>query len=149
MRAPQIRASGFKSSFLIPSLPQSSDVTTSTHSPFFHHYSTQSELRSFNMSDNESTQEKTEQKVTFTEKEEMVLKLAWRCLKSGPPEVQQSRRRLVYLACADNSRSTSRSLPGSPASTPTRLPPTLGESSKRSSSPAWKEELPCLVSPPS
>ncbi|CAD0098157.1 unnamed protein product [Aureobasidium mustum] len=41
------------------------------------------------MSDNESTSEspvKADKKVVFTEKEEMVLKAAWRCLKSGPPE---------------------------------------------------------------
>lgn len=45
------------------------------------------------MSDNESTNGdspvKTDKKaVTFTEKEEMVLKAAWRCLKSSPPEVR-------------------------------------------------------------
>lgn len=44
------------------------------------------------MSDNESTGEspvKADKKaVVFTEKEEMVLKSAWRCLKSGPPEVR-------------------------------------------------------------
>ncbi|TIA39402.1 hypothetical protein D6C76_09005 [Aureobasidium pullulans] len=43
-------------------------------------------------SDNESTKggspAKTEKKaVVFTEREEMVLKVAWRCLKSGPPEI--------------------------------------------------------------
>lgn len=44
------------------------------------------------MSDNESTNGESPVKadkkaVVFTEKEEMVLKAAWRCLKSGPPEV--------------------------------------------------------------
>ncbi|THY70641.1 hypothetical protein D6C87_10334 [Aureobasidium pullulans] len=43
-------------------------------------------------SDNESTKggspAKTEKKaVVFTDREEMVLKVAWRCLKSGPPEI--------------------------------------------------------------
>jgi hypothetical protein len=45
------------------------------------------------MSDNESTNGESPVKadkkaVVFTEKEEMVLKAAWRCLKSGPPEVR-------------------------------------------------------------
>jgi len=44
------------------------------------------------MSDNDSDKgesaTKGDKKVpVFTEKEEMVLKAAWRCLKSGPPEV--------------------------------------------------------------
>jgi hypothetical protein len=46
------------------------------------------------MSDNESDKgespSKTDKKApVFTEKEEMVLKAAWRCLKSGPPEVRR------------------------------------------------------------
>ncbi|CAC9888009.1 unnamed protein product, partial [Aureobasidium pullulans] len=46
-------------------------------------------------SDNESTKggspAKTEKKaVVFTEREEMVLKVAWRCLKSGPPELTKA-----------------------------------------------------------
>ena len=45
------------------------------------------------MSDNESTHGESPVKadkkaMVFTEKEEMVLKCAWRCLKSGPPEVR-------------------------------------------------------------
>ncbi|KAI5236843.1 hypothetical protein E4T42_09336 [Aureobasidium subglaciale] len=49
------------------------------------------------MSDNDSTTKsespaKAEKKiVTFTEKEEMVLKVAWRCLKSGPPEIDMDK----------------------------------------------------------
>ncbi|KEQ63747.1 uncharacterized protein M437DRAFT_65071 [Aureobasidium melanogenum CBS 110374] len=47
------------------------------------------------MSDNESTGEspvKADKKaVVFTEKEEMVLKAAWRCLKSGPPEIDMEK----------------------------------------------------------
>jgi hypothetical protein len=44
------------------------------------------------MSDSESNKGESPVKadkkaVVFTEKEEMMLKLAWRCLKSGPPEV--------------------------------------------------------------
>lgn len=45
------------------------------------------------MSDNESNKDESSSKadkkaVVFSEKEEMVLKVAWRCLKSGPPEVR-------------------------------------------------------------
>ncbi|KAG9688171.1 hypothetical protein KCU95_g2981, partial [Aureobasidium melanogenum] len=47
------------------------------------------------MSDNESSGEspvKADKKaVVFTEKEEMVLKAAWRCLKSGPPEIDMEK----------------------------------------------------------
>jgi hypothetical protein len=44
------------------------------------------------MSDNESDKDESTTKadkkaVVFSEKEEMILKVAWRCLKSGPPEV--------------------------------------------------------------
>ncbi|KAH0031198.1 hypothetical protein KCU78_g2870, partial [Aureobasidium melanogenum] len=47
------------------------------------------------MSDNESTNGESPVKadkkaVVFTEKEEMVLKAAWRCLKSGPPELMKA-----------------------------------------------------------
>jgi hypothetical protein len=46
------------------------------------------------MSDNESDKGESPTKAdkkgpVFTEKEEMVLKAAWRCLKSGPPEVKR------------------------------------------------------------
>jgi hypothetical protein len=46
------------------------------------------------MSDNESNKDESSTKadkkaVVFTEKEEMILKVAWRCLKSGPPEVRR------------------------------------------------------------
>lgn len=52
------------------------------------------------MSDNESDKgesaNKTDKKgPVFTEKEEMVLKAAWRCLKSGPPEA--SHQHLMFL----------------------------------------------------
>ncbi|KAI5193628.1 hypothetical protein E4T39_08864 [Aureobasidium subglaciale] len=49
------------------------------------------------MSDNESATKgespvKAGKKiVTFTDKEELVLKAAWRCLKSGPPEVDMEK----------------------------------------------------------
>ncbi|KAI4749001.1 hypothetical protein E4T50_00786 [Aureobasidium sp. EXF-12298] len=48
------------------------------------------------MSDNESTNGESPVKadkkaVVFTEKEEMVLKAAWRCLKSGPPEIDMEK----------------------------------------------------------
>ncbi|KAK6005983.1 hypothetical protein QM012_006393 [Aureobasidium pullulans] len=48
------------------------------------------------MSDNESTNGESPVKadkkaVVFTDKEEMVLKAAWRCLKSGPPEVDMEK----------------------------------------------------------
>ncbi|KAI4762614.1 hypothetical protein E4T52_10750 [Aureobasidium sp. EXF-3400] len=48
------------------------------------------------MSDNESDKGESPTKAdkkgpVFTEKEEMVLKAAWRCLKSGPPEVDMEK----------------------------------------------------------
>jgi hypothetical protein len=39
-------------------------------------------------SEGESPVKADKKAVVFTEKEEMILKLAWRCLKSGPPEVR-------------------------------------------------------------
>lgn len=62
-------------------------------------------------SDNESTKggspAKTEKKaVVFTEREEMVLKVAWRCLKSGPPEVScaQTTSPASHLTFSDRHR---------------------------------------------
>ncbi|KAI4843055.1 hypothetical protein E4T44_06954 [Aureobasidium sp. EXF-8845] len=48
------------------------------------------------MSDNESNKDESSTKadkkaVVFSEKEEMVLKVAWRCLKSGPPELDMDK----------------------------------------------------------
>jgi hypothetical protein len=53
------------------------------------------------MSDSESNKDESPVKadkkaVVFTEKEEMILKLAWRCLKSGPPEV--CRQHIMFRA---------------------------------------------------
>jgi len=55
------------------------------------------------MSDNdsdkgESTTKGDKKGPVFTEKEEMVLKAAWRCLKSGPPEVSREHRFLQALS---------------------------------------------------
>jgi len=56
-----------------------------------------------NDSNNDESSTKTEKKaVVFSEKEEMILKVAWRCLKSGPPEV----RRQKFMFCARSADKT-------------------------------------------